>query len=335
MCVTFLLLAFFVSGCKREEIRVYKAPKDRPRTQMVEKAPATELTNSEPFKIVTVMVHHPEGSWFYKLSGDLATVDEQKPVFLEFLKSVRVTEKKPQPELAWKLPVGWKETGPGQLSVANFLIDNGPSKQAGVSITQLANLTGKDTEVINMFRAQVGLEPLTQEQVTNGMQIAEVGGEKGVLFELSNQEGGKTVASASHTSSSGSEFNWKVPEKWKSIPPKPMQQARFAVSQSGAQAEISVSIFPSDTGGTLLNVNRWRNQIQLKPISESDLKSMISPLDPGNPQSILVDMTNDQKRLIGAIVPRSGQFWFYKLLGDSEAVAPEKESFIAFAKSQP
>ncbi len=44
----------------------------------------------EPTKIVTAMLHRPDGSWFFKLSGSEAAVAAQKPAFLEFLKSVRM-----------------------------------------------------------------------------------------------------------------------------------------------------------------------------------------------------------------------------------------------------
>ncbi len=94
-------------------------------------------------------------------------------------------------------------------------------------------------------------------------------------------------------------------------------------------------MFDSASGGHLLNVNRWRKQIQLPEISESELSKVISPLDPSLPGSILVDMTNSEKRLVGAIVPREDQYWFYKLLGDAEAVTPEKDAFVLFAKSKP
>ena len=46
-------------------------------------------------------------------------------------------------------------------------------------------------------------------------------------------------------------------------------------------------------------------------------------------------MTNNNKRLVGAIVPRGGRYWFYKLLGDAEAVAPERDAFVALAKAAP
>jgi hypothetical protein len=46
-------------------------------------------------------------------------------------------------------------------------------------------------------------------------------------------------------------------------------------------------------------------------------------------------MSNNDKRMVGAIVPRGEQYWFYKLMGDAAAVAPEKDAFIGFAKSKP
>ena len=126
------------------------------------------------------------------------------------------------------------------------------------------------------------------------------------------------------------------PEQWKEIPAGQMQVAKFAVPErGGARAEVFVSVFPNDTGGALANVNRWRKQIGLADVPPSELPRMVSPLDPAQPEAILVDMTNSSKRLLGAIVPREGRYWFYKLLGDAAAVSPEKDAFVAFVKTQP
>jgi hypothetical protein len=46
-------------------------------------------------------------------------------------------------------------------------------------------------------------------------------------------------------------------------------------------------------------------------------------------------MNNNGQQLIGAIVPRGGQYWFYKMLGDARAVTPQRENFIRFVKSNP
>ncbi|MBI5393849.1 MAG: hypothetical protein HZA91_00980 [Verrucomicrobia bacterium] len=134
----------------------------------------------------------------------------------------------------------------------------------------------------------------------------------------------------------GSGPKWKVPAPWQTVAAGQMQLAKFAVPARGsAKAEVAVSVFPSDTGGTLANVNRWRGQIGLAPIAEAELPKQITALDPANPQAFLVDLKNNDRQLIAAIVPRGGQWFFYKLLGDAAAVTPEKDAFVAFVKSEP
>jgi hypothetical protein len=114
-----------------------------------------------------------------------------------------------------------------------------------------------------------------------------------------------------------------------------MQVARFKVPEkNGAAAEVFVSVFPNDTGGTLANVNRWRRQIQLGEIDASALASAVKPLDAA-PGALLADLTNGNQRLLGAIVPRDGQYWFYKMTGGAPAVEAARDNFIRFAQSTP
>jgi hypothetical protein len=129
---------------------------------------------------------------------------------------------------------------------------------------------------------------------------------------------------------------WKVPPQWTALPAGQMQLAKFAMPQRGnAKAEVAVSVFSSDTGGTLRNVNRWRGQIGLGPVTEAELAQQVTKLDPANPQAVLVDLKNNDLQLIAAIIPRGGQWFFYKLTGDAAAVAPERDAFVAFVKSEP
>ena len=132
-----------------------------------------------------------------------------------------------------------------------------------------------------------------------------------------------------------SQFKWTVPSDWTEAKPGPMQQARFAVPEKdGAQAEVAVSVFPSDTGGTLQNVNRWRAQLGLMPVTESGLANLVAPLSAA-PDAVLVDLSNNDKRMLAAIVPRDGIWWFYKLTGGAPAVANAREAFIGFVSSTP
>jgi hypothetical protein len=129
---------------------------------------------------------------------------------------------------------------------------------------------------------------------------------------------------------------WNVPAEWRTVSPGQMQVAKFLVpDQDSAKADVTVSVFPNSTGGNLANINRWRNQIGLPPAGESDVAQLAKPLDEKNPEAILVDMTNSEnkRQLIGAIVPRGGQWFFFKLLGDAAAVAPQKDAFTKFVQT--
>ena len=130
-------------------------------------------------------------------------------------------------------------------------------------------------------------------------------------------------------------FQWKVPAGWQSLTPGQMQVAKFSVPEkAGGKAEVFVSVFPSDTGGMLANVNRWRKQVGLEPIDDPALKPLVTAID-GLPGATLVELKNDSRAIIGAIVPRSGRWWFYKLIGDSAVVTAEREALIRFVQTAP
>ena len=126
-----------------------------------------------------------------------------------------------------------------------------------------------------------------------------------------------------------------MPAGWTSVAPGPMQVAKFTVPEKdGAKAEVTVSVFPSDTGGTLSNVNRWRGQVGLPATDEAGLATCTTPLDASLPGSVLADLKGESKHMLGAIVPQDGQWIFYKLMGDAPAVSAARESFVTFAKSK-
>jgi hypothetical protein len=130
-----------------------------------------------------------------------------------------------------------------------------------------------------------------------------------------------------------------APEGWKEQAPGQMQVAKFAVDKDGGHADVSVSIFGSDTGGTLGNVNRWRRQLGLGDVDENGLQECVTTLGgahfDGAPGPILANLSNDTHRLLGAIVPREGKWWFYKMVGDASVVNAEHDAFVQFVKSQP
>ena len=147
--------------------------------------------------------------------------------------------------------------------------------------------------------------------------------------------GGSAPLAVSPAAPEPAAFQWKVPAGWQSLTPGQMQVAKFSVPEkAGGKAEVFVSVFPSDTGGMLANVNRWRKQLGLEPIDDPALKPLVTGID-GLPGATLVELKNDSRAIIGAIVPRSGRWWFYKLIGDSAVVTAERESLIRFVQTAP
>ncbi len=197
-------------------------------------------------RIVTAMLNRPDGTWFFKLQGDDGAVAEQKPAFLEFLKSVRF------------------EDQPATVAAA--------SPVAPPPVPSL---------------------PLTPPALT-------------------------------------------PPADWRPLPTGQMQVAKYAVPDAGsAKAEVAVSMFNSDTGGATANIIRWRRQLGLPEIPEPEVAGLAQPLDSALPGALVADLQNEQRRMVGAIVPRAGAWWFYKLSGDAAAVAAARDSFLLFARQPP
>ena len=125
-----------------------------------------------------------------------------------------------------------------------------------------------------------------------------------------------------------------LPAGWTALTPGPMQMGKFSVPEKdGAKAEVTVSVFPSDTGGMLANINRWRGQVGLPATDEAGLATCTAPLDAALPGAVLADLKGEAKHMVGAIVPRGGQWFFYKLTGEAAAVSAARESFVSFAKA--
>lgn len=146
------------------------------------------------------------------------------------------------------------------------------------------------------------------------------------------------MASTAVTTASGDALTWTAPAHWKAKPASAMRKGSYSVPGAhGADGDLSITAFPGDVGGNLANINRWRGQLELAPLSEADLSSAITHVDLDGLHADVVEFANPQaakpQRMIGAIVPFSGATWFFKLTGPDALVAQEKTAFFAFLKT--
>jgi hypothetical protein len=129
---------------------------------------------------------------------------------------------------------------------------------------------------------------------------------------------------------------WEVPSHWTEEPVTQMLLAKFAVSDEGARADITVSSFPGDVGGLLANVNRWRRQVNLPALDETQLANAVKTIKVQSDEGTLVELGNPDGKspsLIGVVAPHNGQTWSFKMFGDAKLVAHEKDTFVKFVQN--
>lgn len=124
---------------------------------------------------------------------------------------------------------------------------------------------------------------------------------------------------------------WAAPASWTSRTGSTMRKGSYTINGPEGAGDLSITAFPGDVGGNLANVNRWRAQLQLPPVA--DLAGALQPLAANRLDMLLFDTANNGVRILGAIVPRAGETWFFKLTGPDALVAREKPAFLEFLKT--
>lgn len=150
--------------------------------------------------------------------------------------------------------------------------------------------------------------------------------------------GGDTMANTAVPTGSDS-LAWTAPAHWVAKPPSAMRKGSFAIKgeNGGADADLSITAFPGDTGGLLANLNRWRGQISLAPLAAAELDGALQHFDGDGLHFDVVDFTGTASgvptRITGAILSRPGETWFFKLMGPDALVAAQKNDFLNFLRS--
>lgn len=131
-------------------------------------------------------------------------------------------------------------------------------------------------------------------------------------------------------------LTWTAPGHWQKKPLGQMRRGSYGIKGEGAEeADLSIFVFPGAAGGVLDNVNRWRGQIGLGALDSAKLADECSQMKAaGGLELTVVDMTgSNQDRILGAILVRGPESWFFKMKGPSALVGREKNVFVEFLKT--
>ena len=184
-----------------------------------------ENSAGEPTRILAVIQHRDEMAWFFKMTGDSQLVAQQKPVFVEFLKSVQfvvgegmasipapsapfaggplppghpdisgtmpgapsqATPSAGQPQ--WTVPAGWQEVPGGQFLVAKFTIAGEGNAQAAVNVSSSAGNGGGLMANVNRWRKQLGLGELSGDDLAIESKDIPTTSGRATLVEMKGQD---------------------------------------------------------------------------------------------------------------------------------------------------
>ena len=116
-----------------------------------------------------------------------------------------------------------------------------------------------------------------------------------------------------------------------------MRSASYVVAGSGgSMADVSLVILPGQAGGLLRNVNQWRDQLGLPNLDEAAFEKtaqwLTTPVGPG----AVIDLTGlapgadpaFDGRTVAVVVELAMQTWIFKMRGNAELVAGQREAFL-------
>ncbi len=131
---------------------------------------------------------------------------------------------------------------------------------------------------------------------------------------------------------------WQAPPTWTPKALGTMRKGSFLIrGDDGSEADVSIISFPGFAGGLVENLNRWRGQLKLPPLTAEQIAGATAELSSGNLKFTVVDFVGEgpagPTRIIGAVLALSDETYFFKLMGPDVFAEKSRPAFIDFLKT--
>ena len=357
--------ALALTGCGRDEIKVYQVPKESRPNSTTANLPDSPASQGKPALTWTT----PEG-WTVIPPGEMRLASfniknkENKQADVSVIPLSGAAGGDFNNVNRWRGQVGLSPVGPEELKQLTQTIEvagqpadlyefSGQNPSSGDPTRVLAVIQHREGTA--WFFKMTGDDALVAEQKTAFIAFAKScrfeTGETAALPPDHPPIGGAalppdhpdispTPPTTARIASGEGRPQWTVPAGWKEVPGGQFLVAKFVVSgEAGAQAAVNVSSSGGDGGGLAANVNRWRKQLGLNELSANEIAKAAKSIETASGNASVVEMSGTDARssqpasLVGATTTQSGQTWFYKLMGDAKVVESQKEAFTKFVQT--
>ena len=334
--------ALFLSGCGKDEVKVYSVPKEKASTPRMAGAHPEALASQD-----SPPVHWTTPPGWKELAptsirvGNLLVTKDDKKAEVSIIPLPGNVGTELENVNRWRGEVGLGEIAEGEISrqAVPVGVDAGRLYDLSGSVTQTVVAILERPDATWFFKMRGDKEVVTDAKPAFVEFLKSIKFHDDHHAEPARQTSTAPIpvspSVAETPASPTGDTPSDIPPGWKETPPPAMVLKSFSVGDAANEAKIAVSRFPGDVGGLLANVNRWRGQLSLDRIQAADLAKLAVPIDGLDEKATLVDMksTDGKTRMIVATIPRDGQTWFYKLMGDEATVGREKAALIKFVQS--
>ncbi len=166
-------------------------------------------------RIIGAILHTDDSTWYFKMMGDSALVEKNKPLFTAFLKSVEFQNQAAPAAMdmsqlpashpaipgmgaatapsaaadkpTWTVPADWKEGELMQILVARYVIQGPGETSAAVNVSELEGNGGGLLPNLNRWRNQLGQPALSEDDAAKLPSI-DATGAKAVVADFTGTD---------------------------------------------------------------------------------------------------------------------------------------------------
>lgn len=357
------LLTLVWQGCKRDEVQVYQAPKDLPPPAS---STATAASNepgaggSHPDGAQSPPWVTPEGWQAVPSNGGMrlasyaiqgsdgrtasVSVVPLGPEASDVLENVNRWRRELQlaPITAGEVDTARQPVKIGAIDAKLFeFVSEQPILDGKFKSRTLVSMLA--VEQATIFFKMMGEDALVAENKPKYIawlrSVAVGAPENAPAATAAPTSGGPSMAGPVSPPPATGLPTWTPPSTWQSVPGNGMRLASFAVpGADGSKGDLSVVALGAQAGGVVANVARWRQQMELPPLGETELSNGLKSLTTtAGDKALVIELEgaggHAGSNLLAAIVARADRTWFYKLTGPKALVSLERDNFQKFVQS--